>query len=378
MKLVRYMCLIAVLAMAACGGSGGSGSSGGNGGSDGSGNGGGGDGGGDTPALTSCQDAFSPEKLAKGEDCTPVAETYCANDGSAGTLLDPEVRACDGVDVSDVDISVNGVISHYLAIRPSGKTHFDTLYLGLHYLLGDVTAFANVARLSELAKARDILILLPQAPSAGGINLTAVWPTTALAAPFLPQYIDFLSKVVADGRSRFGASDADLYVAGLSNGAAMAYLFGCMAPDPVRAVLAVAGDLGQYTINECQPTHPLGTVIVHGTNDLDDPYNGIMGVKPAIPDIHAKFKANNNCSGSDATVDAPTYFDALQVTIAYTGACDEGRRDFLVTVDEGGHVWPGGRDNGDEEPSHTLFGQHTANFDATLQGFDLLRLAGGD
>ncbi|HET8883752.1 MAG TPA: hypothetical protein VFM56_16405, partial [Solimonas sp.] len=86
MKLVRYMCLIAVLAMAACGGSGGSGSSGGNGGSDGSGNGSGGDGGGDTPALTSCQDAFSPEKLAKGEDCTPVAETYCANDGSAGTL----------------------------------------------------------------------------------------------------------------------------------------------------------------------------------------------------------------------------------------------------------------------------------------------------
>lgn len=327
--------------------------------------------------LSACQQSFSPERVAAGENCTPVAETYCSNDGSAGSLLDPQVRVCDGVQIDDVEITVGNMSSHYLAIRPSGRSSFDTIYLGLHYLIGNVVAFANIARLSELAKARGVLVLLPQAPSADGSNLTSVWPTTALNAALLPSYVGFLDGVVADGRSRYGASGAKLYVSGLSNGASMAYLYGCLAAQPVRAVQAVAGDLGESSIDECQLSRPLGTVIVHGTADAENPYGGITGIKPAIPDVHAKFKTNNNCSGEDSSVALPLTSDALQVTLYYTASCDQGRRDFLVKVDNGGHVWPGGRVNEADLPSLSLFGLHTANFDATLQGFDLLRLAGG-
>lgn len=331
--------------------------------------------------LSSCQQAYSPEKVAAGGDCTPLADAYCPNTGSSGSLLNPEVRPCDGVEISDVSITVSGMRSHYLAIRPAGQASFNTVVLGLHYLVGNVVAFANVARLTELAKARGVLVLVPQAPGPGGTNLTSVWPVTSLNASLLPSYLQFLSGVVADGRARFGAASAKLYVAGLSNGAAMAYLYGCLSTDPVLGVLAVAGDLGNNVVDECQPTRPLGTVIVHGTADALAPYNGLgaspLVIRPSVPSLHAKFKANNNCSGSDAVANMPLYFDDKLVTISYTGACSQNRRDFLVSVNGGGHVWPGGSESLSALESLQLFGFTTGNFDATIQGFDLLRLAGG-
>lgn len=327
--------------------------------------------------LSSCQQSFSPQQVAADADCTPVAQLYCPA-GNRLAILGTSVIDCDGVEVSDIDITAANLTSHYLAIRPSGQSSFNTVYLALHYLNGNVGTFANVARLTELAKARNVLVLVPQAPAVTGSSLGSRWPVSTTVGEPIDQYVSFLSGVVADGRSRFGAGSAKLYVAGLSNGAAMAYLFGCRAADPVLAVEAVAGDMGIDTIQNCVPTHPLGTVIVHGTADAEDPYDGIPNLKPAIPDVHAKFKANNGCTGSDASVDMPLEFDPLLVTLAYTAACNQRRRDYLITIDGGGHVWPGGdADAGSLDLSTlALFGLRTRNFDATLQGFDLLRLAG--
>jgi len=326
----------------------------------------------DPQSLSACQQSFDPERVKAGENCAPVAQQYCPV-GPRLSVLQSSAIPCDGVSIDDYTISAAGLDSHYLAIHRSGQTQFDAVVVALHFLNASVGTFANVARLPELAKARGVLVLVPQAP--GGNN--SRWPTSPALEP-IDQYVSFLSGVVADARSHYRTTGASLYALGLSNGATMAYFYGCRSSDAVRSLLAVSGDLSPDALNSCQPAGPIGTVIVHGTGDSVSPYEGVPLVKAPIPDIHAHFKMVNGCIGDDAQVDLPRVYDELAVAIDYTAPCNQGRRDYLVTITGGGHVWPGGDATAGplDLSSLALYGFRTLNFDATLQGYDLLRLAG--
>lgn len=362
MKFNRYCAatLLIVMLSACGGGSGGGADSGGDGGS--------------TP-LSSCQASFSTEKLAQGQDCTPVAGAGCpvaANEN----LLQPQPIPCDGVDVQEYDLTASGLSSNYYALT-GGEQDYDAVYLALHYLAIDKGAFANIVRLPELAKGRKVLVIAPQAPKFLGVSR---WPTgTALDQSQVAPTVEWLKAVVADARQRYNVKDSvPLYVAGLSNGSVIGYLYSCMDPD-VRAVLAVASDADTASFTAaCTTSHTLGSVIVHGTGDLTTPYNGFPGLSLSIPAIHQTFETLDGCTGADATLQVPMTMDNIPVAIDYTsvGACTSGDRNFLVTITGGGHNWPG--QSRGLITTQVLYGNQTANFDATLQGYDLLRLAAGD
>src|SRR5690606_23009699 len=123
------------------------------GGGSGSGN---GSGAGGTPK--SCQEAFSVDAAAAGQDCTPQADKVC--EVKPNQVLNSTPVPCDGVIASDYTVS--GTPYEYLAIGPAGG-HYTAVVLALHYLGADTGKFSNVARLSELAKARNVLVIAPQA-----------------------------------------------------------------------------------------------------------------------------------------------------------------------------------------------------------------------
>ncbi|NGY06348.1 alpha/beta hydrolase family esterase [Solimonas terrae] len=359
MKFIRNAAMLVMLMLAACGGGG-----------HGDGN-GGGDGGG--VGQTDCQAAFSPEKLAAGEDCTPVAGSLCPVADSEN-LLQPQPIPCDGVDVQEFSVTASGLTSSYYALT-GGEQNYDAVYVGLHYLGIDKGAFANIVRLPELAKGRKVLVIAPQAPTANR------WPTgNALDSAQIASNVEWVKAVVADARSRYHVQDSvPLYVAGLSDGAEFSYLYGCSDPN-VRAILATASAANPSSFSAaCTSAHQVGTVMVHGTSDITTPYNGLpLGLTMPIPEIHQAFKTIDGCSAADSTIPVPMTLDSFQVTIDYTakGGCSSGGRNFLVVVDGGGHNWPG-KSRG-LITTEVLYGGQTENFDATLQGYDLLRLAAGD
>lgn len=328
---------------------------------------GGGDNGGGLSGLP-CGQAYSPEKVvATPSECQPKADALCPA-GPGVSVLNSTTLPCTGVTVQEFTVSGGGLTSTYLAIY-AGSGPYDTVYMTLHYLMARAGTHSNVVRLPELAKARNTLILVPQAPDAIG-GLGSRWPVSGIDS--VSGHIAFLDAVVADARSRFsGAGSAPLLVSGLSNGAVMAYQYACAAADRVAAVQAVAGTLSSTARAACQPSGPLGTVIVHGTADvLLAPYN-------TVAPTHAYFEQVNGCAGSDTQTTVPTYFDSLSVKLSASARCAGNRRDFLVVVEGGGHNWPGGSSSASELSTIGLFGAHTRNFDATLQGYDLLRLAAG-
>lgn len=326
-----------------------------------------------TPTAT-CQQAFSPEAVAKGEDCTPQAESFCPIPDAA--VLAPESVPCDGVSTSEHDLTVGSVSSSYLAIRASSNPSYDAIYVGLHYLNADNGTFVKLVRLQELARERRVLVIVPQAP--GLIDgLGGRWPTSINASD-IDAYVAFLRGVIGDAKSRFATGDVPVYMAGLSNGGTMAMEFACQAADAVSSILVAAADFGVNQLSSCAPSRPVGTVLVHGTADLVTPYNGLPMINASIPAIHARFEALDQCNAADSSVTLPLLFDDLNVRIGYSAACTLDRRHYLVTVDSGGHNWPGGASDQNLLNNIGLLGPHTRNFDATLQGYDLLRQAAGD
>ncbi len=365
------------LTLAACGGGGGGGDPGN-----------GPDGGSPTPL--SCQDDFTPEKVAAAENCSPNLNRakFCPLVSGTDALRSrTEVIPCDGVTVSTYSASGGGFTTQYLAIRPTAGTTPSAIYLALHYLNSNTSYYANLIRMSELAKARNVLVLIPQAPGDGGLltlpaglpspntGLISRWPTMVNQA--VENNLQLLDGVVADARNRFTADTAPLYVAGLSNGTPMAYFYACGRADRVEAVLAVAGTQTAESAATCRPTRPVGLVIVHGTVDPVVPYNGLLGLSRSVTENYADFKTYNQCTGTDQM--ASLISSSSTVRFDFASACAGGRKVVLATLVGNGHNWPGDDASVLQESGFTigLFGPTLDGIDATIQGFDLLRYAAG-
>lgn len=129
---------------------------------------------GGVPGGTACQNDFTPERVAAGENCDPNLNRtlFCPLvPGSDFVRSRSEVIPCDGVEISTHPAAGGGLESDYIAIRPSSGGTPSAVYLNLHYLGANVAFYGNLTRMTELAKARNVVVLLPQAP------LASAWPT---------------------------------------------------------------------------------------------------------------------------------------------------------------------------------------------------------
>lgn len=346
--------------------------------------------GGTPPPSASCQDSFTPERVAAGENCNPALNRakFCPLvSGSDALASRTQVIACSGVTVTSHSASGGGYTTQYLAIRPSSGDTPSAIYLALHYLNANTSYYANLIRMSELAKARNVLVLIPQAPGDAGLvtlplglpspntGLLSRWPTMVNQA--VENNLQLLDGVVADARNRFSASTAPLYVSGLSNGTPMAYFYACGRADQVEAMLAVAGTQTAEAAATCRPNRPVGLVIIHGTSDLIVPYNGVLGLTRSVPENYSDFKIYDQCTGSDRRATLTSGGSTVQFNYAPT--CAGGRKVVLAQAINNGHNWPGDDASVLQESGFTigLFGPTLDGIDATIQGFDLLRYTAG-
>lgn len=346
-------------------------------------------------ARNDCKADFTPDRVAAGEDCDPDLNRamFCPLiPGTQYLRSRTQIIECDGVSVSEHMASGGEFSADYLAIQPSSGTRPSAIYLGLHYLGATAEYFANLTRLAELAKARNVLVLVPQAPNLEGVEIPVVnlpitvpivgenglsrWPTAV--TDNVESYLQLLDAVVADARGRFGAGSVPLYAAGLSNGAPMALFYACGRAGHVDAVLSVAGSQSNGSLAACAPSTGVGVVLIHGDLDLVTPYAGVPGVSAGIAQIYQQFRRLNQCPDGD--MQTVLQDNGGRVTIDYTRPCRNQKRVVLATSNGNGHNWPGddsGAIVGLEVPVGP-FGPARNDIDATIQGFDLLRYAGAN
>lgn len=316
-----------------------------------------------------CEAFFDPALLAQGEACQPRYGVHCPLlDDSAASGTGREIPYCEGVDIEEAEASAGRLGARYLVLSPHARQP-SVVYLGLHWRNAGAERFVNLLRMQELVKARNVLVVVPNAP---GLHVADVqsWPTSGQADQ-VEAHVALLDAVLDDVAERHDSDGLPLYVAGLSNGGIMTARYACACSDRVDAAMVVAGTLGVQELDLCRFEHPVGTVQVHGTQDPVVPYAGTLSTA-SVQAMFEKFVALNACGTERQTARSADG----RLTIDYDGAtvCSHGRRDYRVVVDGGGHSWPGMDMLYDLSP----FGPLTRRFDATIQGFDLMTLAAGE
>lgn len=135
--------------------------------------------------------------------------------------------------------------------------------------------------------------------------------------------VRYLTALLDHLEGSFPVDRTRVYVAGMSNGAAMAYRIGCALSGRVAAIASVEG-----SSPGCQPSQPVSMVVVHG---LADQTVTFAGAQRSL----TEWRGYDGCP-ADAQVaqDGP-------VTHSTWASCAAGTTVELYAVDGGGHEWPG-------------------------------------
>ncbi len=154
-----------------------------------------------------------------------------------------------------------------------------------------------------------------------------------------------------------------IYATGISNGGMFTYLLGSRLSDVLAAIAPVAGSIGASPgagadfITFPPPKNPVSVMAFHGRQDKNVPYEGGQGTglskavyRPVSYSVDAWVKWDG-CSNTPVTTTSP---NGNVMTQTYTGGRN-GAEVALVTVNNGGHSWPGGkRYTGGTEPARDL------------------------
>ena len=139
----------------------------------------------------------------------------------------------------------------------------------------------------------------------------------------------------------------------MSNGGFMCYRLARDLPDLIAAIAPVSALLSPNLVDGFSPSAPMPVLIIQGTADPLVPYNGgpvapnffnPRGTVMSAPDTASFFAKLDGCSPSgtvESLPDTAPSDGANAKRITYAGG-RQGAEVELITIEGGGHTWPGG------------------------------------
>ncbi len=223
----------------------------------------------------------------------------------------------------------------YLLYRPTNLSRREPvpLVLMLHGGFGSGRQAEEAYRWDPLADRDGFVVVYPD-----GVGRS--WNALGMCCgPALREGIDdvgFLAHLIEVVARAENIDRRRVYIAGMSNGAAMAYRYACDAPVAVAAIGPVAGSFSQA----CPNPKPVSVRAIHGLDDQHVPFSGGPGTQgftkgswlPVGQTVDV-FRRAGRC--------APAAVLQAGDVRTSTAQCEHGRDVVLVTIDGAGHQWPG-------------------------------------
>ena len=231
-------------------------------------------------------------------------------------------------------LNVDGIERSYLSYIPVGL--MDNIPVIIQFHGGSGTskeAYYREGNLNGVADSEGILMIYPQAD----ISTGSVWNTlhsdegnkvSADDFGFIAAIIDRLGE---DNR----IDTSHIYVAGYSNGAAMAYQIACHLNDRIAGFVVHSGNfpLEEVINNEypCDITDETPGLIFNGTADMTRPLEGIPTYAVSVRDGAQWWAEQNNSVSKITSQDGD-----IERTIY---ASEAGTEVQLFVIEGGGHDW---------------------------------------
>ena len=161
----------------------------------------------------------------------------------------------------------------------------------------------------------------------------------------------------------------NVFLTGISDGAALSHRIACEVPSLVRAIAPVAGENQFLTTKGTSCSHAEVSVLdIHGDADPCWKYEGgpgrcgTEGNYVSVPNSINFWVTANGCGEKPEVTRLPaTTKDGIGVERYSYPQCKNGTRVEVYRVEGGGHTWPGG----DQYAPKWLVGATTRNFEAS-------------
>jgi polyhydroxybutyrate depolymerase len=208
---------------------------------------------------------------------------------------------------------------------------------------GSADSVRRQTRISAKGEAEGFIAVYPQ--GSGGIaGKLKTWNAGTCCGHAMQQRIDEIAFVVAlldDLQATVAIDRARVYATGISNGGMMAYEVACSLADRIAAIAVVAGEM--TALDRCRPSRPVPVLVIHGSADRNLPIEGGVGAKAlAAHDVRSLASAVDFWRRHDGCGEnAQSEVDGAVRRTRYP-SCSGGSEVELVTIEGGGHSWPGG------------------------------------
>ena len=157
--------------------------------------------------------------------------------------------------------------------------------------------------------------------------------------------VAFTRQLLDELAARVTVDPKRVFATGMSNGGIMAYRLASELSDRIAAIAPVGGPMGT---KDCSPKRPVSVIHFHGTADDFAPFQGgrgkgLSGVSFfSVPHSIAAWVAADGCDPTPVTTTLPdTADDGTTATRSAYGAGRDGAEVVLITIEGGGHTWPG-------------------------------------
>lgn len=185
--------------------------------------------------------------------------------------------------------------------------------------------------------------------------------------------VGFINRLINYTVDSFSVDPGHVFITGMSNGGLMALRLACELSVKIKGVAVVSASLALDQLVTCSPDSSVSLMMINGTRDPVMPFDGGEmvwegrsqgSVLSAEGAIHY-WLGENNCKekSSKRDVGNTNLFDETRSERVEFQNCENGTEVALVTVTNGGHTWPGGRQYANEK----AIGKTSKDFDAARE-----------
>jgi len=208
---------------------------------------------------------------------------------------------------------------------------------------GSADSVRRQSRMSVKGDAEGFIVVYPQ--GSGGIaGKLRTWNAGTCCGHAMHERIDeiaFVAALLDDLQATVPTDRARVYATGISNGGMMAYEVACALADRIAAIAVVAGEM--TALDRCRPSRPVPVLVIHGSNDRNLPIEGGVGAKAfAVHEVRSLASAIDFWRRHDGCSETARSQVGGAVRRTSYSPCSAGREVEVVTIDGGGHSWPGG------------------------------------
>lgn len=241
-------------------------------------------------------------------------------------------------------VNVDGITRTWLLNLP--PNYYDTsglpLVIALHGFGGSATEMEHDYGITDKANAAGFIVVYPNGVrNPGGYFHLTSWNAGNCCYYAQEENIDdvhFISTLIDQLIANYKIDPKKVYVAGMSNGAMMAYTLADKLSTKIAAITAVSGTL--IATPPCNPQRAVPILHIHSALDTKVPFNGGNGLDnvwfPSVDSTIGIWSAIDSCDTPPQVTDHGNY--QLTEWKDYHGNV---AIDLYLTRD-GGHSWPGG------------------------------------